>query len=614
MSNEQDRFKRMVESSQDWFWAFDEHANFTYVSPKIKDLLGYEPEEIVGINAFDLMDADEAESVHRHFDPIAKKYLPFKNLVNINRHKEGHEVVIESSGTPVFNEEGQFQGYQGVDRDITERKQIEEELIKSQLLLTEMGKISKVGGWEFNVGTELLQWTQEVYRIHEVGLDYVPTVENALDFYSDASKTVIAEAVQRAIEHGEPFDLELDIVTAKGNLRHVHAIGMVDLEHRKVHGIFQDITERKKIEESLQKSEILFRDFFESNPIATIISSPSGMVHMTNAAFTVTTGFSAEEVVGKNTLELGFWRDPEVRQTMIRAIRERGFINNLESDFFGKGNLPMTCLISSRAIEHEGEMRILSTVIDVTLQREAAKALRKLDQAKSDFIATAAHELRTPLVAILGYAELLENATQLRISAQEQQSYSSIILSNAEILTRLTDDLFDVEQIQLDSPFRIKQEKTSLCKLINEAVASFTLKCPHHRFILTHADSLPEVMWIDSVRINQVLNNLLDNAVKYSPDGQVVEVLTEKDETLISISIRDQGVGMTDEEVEQVFQRFYRAKPTNAVAQGLGLGMCIVKRIVEDHGGEIYITSQPGVGTTVKFTLPIKTVVETESR
>ena len=121
-------------------------------------------------------------------------------------------------------------------------------------------------------------------------------------------------------------------------------------------------------------------------------------------------------------------------------------------------------------------------------------------------------------------------------------------------------------------------------------------------------------MWIDSVRINQVLNNLLDNAVKYSPDGQVVEVLTEKDETLISISIRDQGVGMTDEEVEQVFQRFYRAKPTNAVAQGLGLGMCIVKRIVEDHGGEIYITSQPGVGTTAKFTLPIKTVVETESR
>jgi len=614
MSNEQDRYKRMVESSQDWFWAFDEHANFTYVSPKIKDLLGYEPEEIVGINAFDLMDADEAESVHRHFDPIAKKYLPFKNLVNINRHKEGHEVVIESSGTPVFNEEGQFQGYQGVDRDITERKQIEEELIKSQQLLTDMGKISKVGGWEFNVGTELLQWTQEVYRIHEVGLDYVPTVENALDFYSDASKTVIAEAVQRAIEHGEPFDLELDIVTAKGNLRHVHAIGMADLEHRKVHGIFQDITERKKIEESLQKGEILFRDFFELNPIATIISSPSGLVHMTNAAFTVTTGFSAEEVVGKNTLELGFWRDPDVRQTMIRAIQERGFINNLESEFFGKGNLPMTCLISSRAIEHEGEMRILSTVIDVTLQREAAKALRKLDQAKSDFIATAAHELRTPLVAILGYAELLENATQLRISAQEQQSYSSIILSNAEILTRLTDDLFDVEQIQLDRPFRIKQEKTSLCNLINEALTSFTLKCPHHRFILTHADSLPEVMWIDSVRINQVLNNLLDNAVKYSPDGQVVEVLTETDETQISISIRDQGVGMTNEEVEQVFQRFYRAKPTNAVAQGLGLGMCIVKRIVEDHGGEIYITSQPGAGTTAKFTLPIKTVVETESR
>ena len=117
-----------------------------------------------------------------------------------------------------------------------------------------MGKISKVGGWEFNIDTEFLQWTEEVYRIHEVGLDYVPTVENALDFYSDASKAVIAEALQRAIEHDEPFDLELEIITAKGTLRHVHAIGMADLEHRRVHGIFQDITERIQAEKILANS------------------------------------------------------------------------------------------------------------------------------------------------------------------------------------------------------------------------------------------------------------------------------------------------------------------------------------------------------------------------
>ena len=132
MSNEHDRFKRMVESSQDWFWEFDENANFTYASPRIKKLLGYEPEEVIGLNAFDLMSAEEAERVREHFDPIADKYLPFSNLVNINIHKDGHEVVIESNGTPIFDETDQFRGYRGVDRDITERKQVEEDLSKSK--------------------------------------------------------------------------------------------------------------------------------------------------------------------------------------------------------------------------------------------------------------------------------------------------------------------------------------------------------------------------------------------------------------------------------------------------------------------------------------------------
>lgn len=129
MSEEENRFRMMVESSLDWFWEFDENANFTYVSPRIRDMLGYEPEELIGLNAFDLMNADEAERVRKHFDPIAKKYLPFNHLENINIHKNGHQVVIESSGTPIFDGEGHFRGYRGIDRDITARKAYEAALL-----------------------------------------------------------------------------------------------------------------------------------------------------------------------------------------------------------------------------------------------------------------------------------------------------------------------------------------------------------------------------------------------------------------------------------------------------------------------------------------------------
>jgi len=150
MSKIDDRFKFMVEDSQDWFWAFDENANFTYSSPRIRDLLGYEPEEIIGLNAFDLMGPDEAERVHRHFDPIAKRYLPFNNLINVNVHKDGHKVVIESSGTPIFDEEGCFRGYRGIDRDITDRILTEDLLRENTSKLKDIIETSTEWIWEID--------------------------------------------------------------------------------------------------------------------------------------------------------------------------------------------------------------------------------------------------------------------------------------------------------------------------------------------------------------------------------------------------------------------------------------------------------------------------------
>jgi len=129
-------------------------------------------------------------------------------------------------------------------------------LRKSQNLLNEMGRIATVGGWEFDMETLELQWTEEVYRIHEVELSYHPTVREAIDFYAPNSRAVIAQAVQRAIEFGESWDLELEIITAKGNHRWVQAIGKADRALKIVHGTFQDITERKRAEEEIKRRTV----------------------------------------------------------------------------------------------------------------------------------------------------------------------------------------------------------------------------------------------------------------------------------------------------------------------------------------------------------------------
>jgi len=371
-------------------------------------------------------------------------------------------------------------------------------------------------------------------------------------------------------------------------------------------GSWLDITVRKATEAALRASETLFRDFFQANPVPTIISDPSGVIHMVNPAFTVSPGFSAEEVVGRTAQELGFWRIPADRERMVAAIKQDGFIDNLESSFYGKDKRPMTCLISSRAVELGGEIRILSAVLDVSKQRNAEEALRKLDQAKSDFISVAAHELRTPLIAIVGYSELLENSSNNSLTEEQKESYLSIIQSNAYVLNHLVDDLLDVGRIQVGRSLGVVKKESELSGIIETVTASLRVKSPQHNILVAYYNTLPETLWMDSLRIIQVLNNLLNNAIKYSPHGGTIKVQTMTDEEKVTVSIIDEGMGMTPQQIENIFDRFYRAVDVNYAASGLGLGMGIVKQIIADHGGELFVSSTPGEGTTVTFTLPIK--------
>ena len=122
------RFKDLAENSTDWIWEFDENEIFTYASPRVKDMLGYAPEEIVGQSAFDPMDSPESERVMKEFITFKKARKPFSSLININQHKNGENVILESSGVPIFDKEGNFHGYRGIDRDITERTKLEEQL------------------------------------------------------------------------------------------------------------------------------------------------------------------------------------------------------------------------------------------------------------------------------------------------------------------------------------------------------------------------------------------------------------------------------------------------------------------------------------------------------
>jgi len=176
------------------------------------------------------------------------------------------------------------------------RKRAEEELKKSKELLSETESIGKVGGWSFNIDTMEQKWTDEVYRIHEVEISPEPSVDVGINYYTRESKPIIEKAVQRAIEHGEDYDLELEITTAKGNTRAVHTIGKADLKNRRIHGFFQDITERTQAEERLK----LLNRAVEASSVAVEITDAEGNINYVNPFFTELTEYSYEEAFGQN--------------------------------------------------------------------------------------------------------------------------------------------------------------------------------------------------------------------------------------------------------------------------------------------------------------------------
>ena len=255
------------------------------------------------------------------------------------------------------------------------------------------------------------------------------------------------------------------------------------------------------------------------------------------------------------------------------------------------------------------ELELITSAAELTAlaisHKKAMAVLLKNDQLKSEFISTAAHELRTPITSIMGYAELLLGQAQSTSFSDEQKcSFMSEIIESSEQLKKIIDEILDLSRIESGRGLPLDKQPASLAELLGKVVNRFNLTATH-RFSLEIKPDAPAMILIDRHRISQVLENLLSNAVKYSPKGSDVTIVAERSRCGCKITIADQGIGMTNEEIAKIFDKFYRADSSSTAVSGLGLGMSIVKQIVEDHGGSIQVKSAPGKGCRVSFILPV---------
>jgi len=417
-----------------------------------------------------------------------------------------------------------------------------------------------------------------------------------------------AEMIDLAVARGNHrFDwdhLRKDgtVVSVEVTLTAVQVDGNLNL-----HTIWRDISKRKQAESAKEESEALFRYTFEANPDPVIITKISdGSIIDVNNAFELATGVLKRDVLGRNSEQLELWCNIELRQTFLEKLRIYGEVTNFEADFKIHGGQIKTGLLSARIIQVKKEPCMLLVTRDNTKEKATKQALVEENQTKNDFISTTAHELKTPLTAILGFSELLLDPLSSQSLSEEQKGeFLHQIYERGEDLHQLIKDLLDISRIDsgLGSPMNLQE--ADLTVLLKKAFNYYKIHEPDYSFeLILPQEPCDSILNIDSKRICQILDNLISNAVKYSPKESNIVLKGEQTPDGGKISVKDHGIGMSQDQSSKIFDKFYRANPSNSKVEGLGLGMSIVKQIVEDHKGTIYIESTLGTGTTISINLP----------
>ncbi|MHB8708585.1 MAG: ATP-binding protein [Desulfuromonadales bacterium] len=337
------------------------------------------------------------------------------------------------------------------------------------------------------------------------------------------------------------------------------------------------------------------------------VMAPQGHIVQINPAFTDILGYRADEIIGQIGHNLfhfnGDGSSLPLAQCPIVSAMSKGEDYAGEEIFRHKNGQLLTVELSCKPIITE--TRIDSAVFifrDITKRKATEERLQENDRIKSEFIATASHELRTPLAVIQGYTELLrENAG---LSAEQMRDFEAIIYDKSVALEKIIDELLDVSRIESGRPLCLDFMQIDIVDEIRQVVAQFEKEAATHRFSTT----LPEAgfnLFADRFKIIQVLDNLLNNAVKFSPAGSEIVVSGRLLDDCFQVMVADEGGGIAPEKQEHIFDKFFRVDASNTALSGFGLGLYLVKRIVEAHRGKIWVESTIGQGAKFFFTLPI---------
>jgi PAS domain S-box-containing protein len=388
----------------------------------------------------------------------------------------------------------------------------------------------------------------------------------------------------------------------------------------------QEVAQRDRIiaegaatEAKLRESETTLRQLFDQNlDSMTIIDLETGRFIDVNQEYTRNSGFRRDEIIGKRSREIESFDDLEENLRYVKELKRAGLVRNMEATFRRKDGSTYTGLISGLNLKLRGHLCCVSITRDIGAIKETERQLiaaretaLEASRAKSNFLSSMSHEIRTPMNAVLGMADMLSEG-DLNV---EQRHYLDIIRNNGVTLLDLINDILDLAKVE-SGQLSFEEVDFDIRELVDAVAETMGLRA-HEKHLELAGQVASDVPWTligDPLRLRQVIVNLLSNAIKFTVAGEIVlnvemaRADTGSGTALIRFSVSDTGIGISSDKTESIFSAFTQAdSSTTRKYGGTGLGLTIVKRLVEMYSGAITVNSEVGKGSTFSFTAEFKT-------
>lgn len=616
-------FVTLLESSSDFIYLKDKDSRIRFCSQSMAVITGHASwRDMVGKHDLEIFPPETAKIYHEEELPVFREGVPLLNKTDPYIDEEGNRCWVNTNKWPVFGADGKtVVGLFGISRDITDRVRAEEQVRSSMERLNEAQRIAKVGNWELDLASGRLYWSDEIFSLFEIDqTQFGASYESFLNAIHPDDREKVNQAYTRSLEIREPYEIAHRLRMADGRIKWVNerCETFYDDQGKAVRsvGTVQDVTERKLVEDALRRSEAYNKLLFADSRVAMVVidATTGRYIDGNQAALDIYGLPSRDALLGLTPLDVSDERQYDGEQSAT-AVRSRidHVLRHGSLTFEWRHRRPNGEVWDGRVnlmrLQQEENTYLLFTLEDITEQKRIGEELRSkteaLQHSNADlerFAYSVSHDMRQPLRAVSGHLQLLQRSLKDKLDEDERENMN-FALEGARRMDSMIVSLLEYSRVG-----RKTEAKAWLParESLDEALGFLEPLMHDTSAEVSVGGDWPQV-YASRDELTRLFQNLVGNGIKFCEPGQKprIEVGSAVENGLWRVTVRDHGIGIDPAQIGRLFQFFSRLQARSRF-DGTGMGLALCRRIVEHHGGRIWVESEgESQGSTFAFEIPL---------